>query len=182
MIPWHCSQSPDTSLKKKKWPGSGRVSCACDYELALPCKIPCKQNNNGRNVKRQGETVGRQEKRFPQSNWCFFTSQVSIYSSAGKTVVWWGQRLRLPLSPRLQPPMPPQMLRTDVHPLHAGSTKASTRSWVDLFTVSLISTCFVFFLIFPHRWCGQHPTKWAVPSTPARTWMCGGPCGNGRRT
>lgn len=41
--------------------------------------------------------------------------------------------------------MPPQMLWTNVHPLHAGTTKANTRFWVGLLTVSLISICFVFF-------------------------------------
>lgn len=181
MIPRHCIESPDTSLKKVARLWQGQLCMWLQASLTLLNTI---NNHNTINVKRHlGRSGGKtQEKKFPQSNWCFFASQVSIYSSAGKTVVWRGQRLRLPLSPWLQPPMPPQMLWTNVHPLHAGTTKASTRSWVGLLTVLLISICFVFFLIFPRRWCGQHPTKWAVPSTPARTWTCGGQCGNGRRT
>lgn len=77
--------------------------------------------------------------------WCLFSSQVPIHPSAGKAVVRWGQRLRLPLPPRLQPPLPSQVLWTNVHPLHAGSSKAAIRWRVGMITALLISICSLLF-------------------------------------
>lgn len=72
-----------------------------------------------------------------------FRSQVSVHSSAGEALVRRGERLLVPLPPRLQPSMPSQVLRTHVYPLHTGSFQSfysllATEGWKAHNVISLV--------------------------------------------
>lgn len=122
---------------------------------------------------------------WPSSLWCAHDcllntsvscSQISIHSSAGKAVVWWGQRLLLSIPAWLQSPMPPEMLRPYVHPLYAGTLETTHNTCNNGLTIALTGSSSVFY-----RWCGQHPIKWAVLFTRVTTWTFGVQCGSGQR-
>lgn len=99
--------------------------------LALPIKTVISNNCLFSFQKQLSKVDGQAYLIFAASNDCNIhsavywasvsCSQLSIHSAAGKAMVRWGQGLFLSLPPRLQPSMPSQMLRTDVHTLHTGT-------------------------------------------------------------